>query len=71
MVNASAFSAFTGIFNTTGQPAMSIPAGRDGNGLPVGVHFAARTGEESLLLRLAAQLEAAMPWPTGPVVPST
>ena len=71
MVNASAFSAFTGIFNTTGQPAMSIPAGRDGNGLPVGVHFAARTGEESLLVRLAAQLEAAMPWPIGPVVPST
>jgi amidase len=71
MARASAFSAFTGIFNTTGQPAMSIPAGLDGNGLPVGVHFAARTGHESVLFRLAGQLERAMPWPTGPVVPTT
>jgi amidase len=70
MVRASAFSAFTGIFNTTGQPAMSIPAGLDGNGLPVGVHFAARTGDEALLFRLAGQLERAMPWPTDPVVPA-
>jgi amidase len=70
MVRASAFSAFTGIFNTTGQPAMSIPAGLDGNGVPVGVHFAARAGDESLLFRLAGQLERAMPWPTDPVVPA-
>ena len=70
MVRASAFSAFTGIFNTTGQPAMSIPAGLDTNGVPVGVHFAARTSEESLLFRLAGQLERAMPWPTQPVVPT-
>ena len=70
MVRASAFSAFTGIFNTTGQPAMSIPAGLDGNGMPVGVHFAAGAGEESLLFRLAGQLERAMPWPTRPVVPT-
>jgi amidase len=69
MARASAFSAFTGIFNTTGQPAMSIPAGLDGNGMPVGVHFAARAGAEALLFRLAGQLEAAMPWPTRPVAP--
>ncbi len=36
MVHASAFSAFTGVFNTTGHPAMSVPAGVDGNGLPIG-----------------------------------
>jgi amidase len=70
MVRASAFSAFTGIFNTTGQPAMSVPASLDGNGLPVGVQFAARSGDEALLFRLAAQLEGAMPWPTRPVVPA-
>jgi amidase len=63
MVKASAFAAFTGIFNATGQPAMSVPFGADGNGLPVGVQFAARFGEEATLLRLAAQLEAAAPWP--------
>jgi Asp-tRNA(Asn)/Glu-tRNA(Gln) amidotransferase A subunit family amidase len=49
---------------------MSIPAGLDGHGLPVGVHFAARTGDEALLFRLAGQLERAMPWPTDPVVPA-
>ncbi len=70
MVHASAFSGFTGIFNTTGQPAMSVPAGLDDGGRPVGVQFAARAGEESLLLRLAASLEEAMPWPTRPVVPT-
>jgi amidase len=69
MVRAAAFSAFTGIFNTTGNPAMSIPAGTDANGLPVGVQFAASLGEESMLVRLAASLEASAPWPTDPVVP--
>ena len=48
---------------------MSVPAGADRNGLPVGVQFAARLGEESTLVRLAASLEAAAPWPTDPVVP--
>ena len=69
MVRASAFAAFTGIFNTTGNPAMSVPAGTDRNGLPIGVQFAARLGEESTLLRLAASLESAAPWPTDPIVP--
>lgn len=70
MVHASAFSAFTGVFNTTGQPAMSVPAGVDGNGLPVGVQFVAATGAEALLLRVAAALETAAPWPTAPIVPT-
>jgi amidase len=70
MVNASAFSAFTGVFNTTGHPAMSVPAGVDGNGMPIGVQFVARLGEEAMLLRLAASLEQAAPWPTAPVVPA-
>jgi amidase len=69
MVNASAFSAFTGVFNTTGHPAMSLPAGVDGNGLPMGVQFVARLGDEATLLRLASALEVAAPWPTAPVVP--
>jgi amidase len=49
---------------------MSVPAGTDSNGLPVGAQFVARIGEEGLLLRLAASLEAAAPWPTDPVVPA-
>ena len=47
MVNASAFSAFTGVFNTTGHPAMSVPAGVDGNGLPIGVQFVGAPGREA------------------------
>lgn len=56
------FSPFTYIFNGTGQPAMSVPLFWNGENLPVGVHFAARFGEEATLFRLAAQLEAARPW---------
>jgi amidase len=66
MANASAFSAFTGVFNTTGHPAMSLPAGVDGNGLPIGVQFVARLGDEATLFRLASALEVATPWPTTP-----
>jgi amidase len=63
MVHASAFTAFAGVFNATGQPAMSVPFGVDTAGLPLGVQFAAPFGAEAVLLRLAAQLEAAAPWP--------
>ncbi|MFO1393368.1 MAG: amidase family protein [Steroidobacteraceae bacterium] len=56
------FAAFVPIFNATGQPAMSVPLGMSRNGLPVGVQFAARVGDEATLFRLAAQLESARPW---------
>ena len=56
------YSAFTALFNATGQPAISIPLYWNGDGLPVGVHFAARFGEDAALLKLAAQLEEAAPW---------
>ncbi len=70
MVNASRFSAFTGIFNITGQPGASVPFGTDANGLPIGVQLVARAGGEDLLLRLSAQIEEAAPWPwTAPWPP--
>ena len=52
----------TPLANATGQPAMSVPLYWNDDGLPIGCHFAARFGEEAILLRLAAQLEVARPW---------
>ena len=56
------YAPFTSLFNTTGQPAISLPLEQDSDGLPVGMQFVARYGEEALLFRLAASLELANPW---------
>ncbi len=60
--DVTAFGPFTALYNMTGQPAMSVPLHWSGEGLPIGVMFAAAFGEEARLIRLAAQLEAAHPW---------
>ena len=58
----AAFTPFTYIANATGQPAMSVPLYWNGAGLPLGTQFVAPFGDEAILFRLAAQLEAARPW---------
>ena len=56
------FSPFTVWFNLTGQPGMMLPLGQSSGGLPLAVQLVARFGDETTLIRLGAQLEAARPW---------
>ncbi|WP_405803126.1 amidase family protein [Streptomyces sp. NBC_01187] len=59
---SSRFTPFTPLYNATGQPAVSLPLHWSPEGLPIGVMLGGRYGEDSLLLSLSAQLEAARPW---------
>ena len=56
------------LFNLLGMPGMTIPFGRDENGLPVGIQLAGRPYDEELLLELAVRMEKArgpFPGPAG------
>ncbi len=53
---------FTAAFNATGQPAISLPLHWSEDGLPIGVQLVAPLGREDVLLRVASQLEQAVPW---------
>jgi amidase len=55
-------AAYTSPFNSTGQPAISLPLHRTAAGLPVGVQLVAAAGREDLLIRVASQIEAAQPF---------
>jgi len=58
------YVGYTAYMNTSGLPAMSVPAGFDDNGVPVGAQFVAPLGREDRLLQLATQVERAYPWST-------
>lgn len=53
---------FTAMQNVTGQPAINLPLYWNKDGLPIGVQFVGRFGDELTLLKLAGELEKAAPW---------
>jgi amidase len=58
----AASTGYTSLFNSAGNPALSLPLGKASDGMPLGVQLAGRFGDEATLLRLGAQLEKARPW---------
>ncbi len=56
----SPWSAYSLPWNVTGQPALTLPAGRDREGVPLGVQLVGRPDDEATILALAAQLERAL-----------
>ena len=56
------WTPFTAVYNSSGQPAVSVPLGQSSEGLPIGVQLVGRPADEVTLLRLSAQLESAAPW---------
>ncbi|PTR24824.1 amidase [Rhodococcus sp. OK519] len=67
--HAGIYGALTSPFNSGGQPAISLPLGKDSSGMPLGAQLVAGHGREDLLIRVASQLEAAYPWSTATVWP--
>ena len=57
-----AYSTLTAPFNTTGQPAVSLPLARNAEGLPIGIQLIAAYGRDHVLLQVAAQLEHEVHW---------
>jgi Asp-tRNA(Asn)/Glu-tRNA(Gln) amidotransferase A subunit family amidase len=49
-----------------GLPSISLPAGRAGNGLPLGLQCVGRPGADEMLLSWASDIEAALPWVSPP-----
>jgi amidase len=62
MIRMGELTTFTAPWNVTGQPAISLPLHWNDDGLPIGVQLVAAYGREDVLIRLAAQVEAAQPW---------
>jgi amidase len=65
--------AYTYPFNLSGQPSVAVPGGTSAEGLPVGVQFAGRFGEDETVAGLAALWEASrgLPHPHPPLQSKT
>ncbi|MFH7596178.1 amidase [Streptomyces racemochromogenes] len=62
LIRSRPMVAYTALWNVTGHPAASVPAGFGTDGLPVAVQLVGRRHEEPVLVGVAAQLESARPW---------
>ncbi|MGH7814431.1 MAG: amidase [Candidatus Binataceae bacterium] len=60
--NVAGLAHLNPIYNITGLPAISLPLYNSKAGLPIGICYGAKAGAEALLLRIAGQLEQALPW---------
>jgi aspartyl-tRNA(Asn)/glutamyl-tRNA(Gln) amidotransferase subunit A len=58
----AAWYPYTMPFNLTGNPAVSLPAGFDGTGMPLAIQLVAPVGADAALLRVSAAFERACPW---------
>ncbi|MBI3966741.1 MAG: hypothetical protein HY329_13990 [Chloroflexi bacterium] len=58
----TALTKYSRFFNVTGQPAISIPCGIDGDGLPIGLQLVGRPFGEATILRAARALEPIINW---------
>ncbi|SDG67498.1 amidase [Lentzea fradiae] len=62
LLAAARYTTFLPLWNITGNPAASVPAGRSAAGLPLAVQLVGRRHDECTLLSVSAQLERARPW---------
>lgn len=58
----AALYQYLGVFNVTGQPSISLPLFQGADGLPIGIQIVGRFGDEATLVRVARDLEEAIPW---------
>lgn len=65
IVDGRQWSPFAFLANLTGQPAVSLPAGRTRAGLPVGIQLLGPRFSEPVLLEVARRYEAAVSWPAA------
>ena len=58
----SDYAAFTPLMNVSGAASMSVPLAWSASGLPIGMMFSGKRGDDGLLFELAYELEQARPW---------
>ncbi|MER9902716.1 amidase [Mesorhizobium sp. M0130] len=58
----AALYQYLAVFNVTGHPSVSLPLFHGADGLPIGIQIVGRFGDEATLVRVARDLEEAIPW---------